>query len=227
VRLEIYYPKKDILMRKLLFIFCVSGLIHLSPAQTAHQVPVHSTGNILELSVSNTSSTVVSAATVQVKTAPSWVKFDSTNRVIRKLGGKNDTTVTFSFSIDKSAPMGEKDTLTFQITSGTNQTWTKNIALQVSAPATFELYHNYPNPFNPTTIIPYQLPNESKVTLLVYDILGRKIATLLYNETKTAGYYEQPFRASRCASGIYIYQLCYTDAKGHLARANKKMMLLK
>ncbi|MCL5030506.1 MAG: T9SS type A sorting domain-containing protein [Bacteroidetes bacterium] len=65
---------------------------------------------------------------------------------------------------------------------------------------------NYPNPFNPTTVIGYQLPVTGHVTLRVLDMLGREIVTLV-NEEKQAGKYEVKFDGGGLASGIYFYQL--------------------
>lgn len=70
----------------------------------------------------------------------------------------------------------------------------------------FELYQNYPNPFNPATTIKFSIPQTSRVTLRVFDILGEEVATLV-NEEKPAGIYEVEFNGSDLASGIYFYLL--------------------
>jgi hypothetical protein len=70
----------------------------------------------------------------------------------------------------------------------------------------YELKQNYPNPFNPSTIISYQLPQNSFVTLKIYNVLGNEVATLV-NEQQTAGNYNFNFKANNLASGIYIYKL--------------------
>ncbi|MFA7421964.1 MAG: T9SS type A sorting domain-containing protein, partial [Melioribacteraceae bacterium] len=62
---------------------------------------------------------------------------------------------------------------------------------------------NYPNPFNPTTTINYELPKDGMVTIKVYDIIGKEVATLV-NEQKSAGYYKVDFNASKLTSGVYI-----------------------
>ncbi|MEX2605312.1 MAG: T9SS type A sorting domain-containing protein [Gracilimonas sp.] len=65
---------------------------------------------------------------------------------------------------------------------------------------------NYPNPFNPTTNITFTLPNRSQVSLVVYDLLGREVATLV-NEILPAGKQTARFDASNLANGVYLYKL--------------------
>lgn len=88
-------------------------------------------------------------------------------------------------------------------------------------PTEFALSNNYPNPFNPTTTIKYDLPKESQVTLKIYDILGREVATLV-NGKQNAGFYQVRFDASRLASGVYVYRIMAGDFV-----QTKKMMLMK
>jgi hypothetical protein len=75
-----------------------------------------------------------------------------------------------------------------------------------SVPTSFALEHNYPNPFNPTTAIRYTLPQQTSVSLIVYDMLGRAIAVLA-NENKPSGTYTVQFDASHLSSGVYFYRL--------------------
>ena len=95
-------------------------------------------------------------------------------------------------------------------------------ALQAFTPKSFRLNQNFPNPFNPTTQIVFDLPQESKVTLEVFDISGHKVATLAKG-LKEAGRYHVVFDAHNLASGVYIYRLA-TD-KGFVQ--SKKMMLIR
>ncbi len=91
----------------------------------------------------------------------------------------------------------------------------------------FELEQNYPNPFNPTTSISYQLPKEGLVTLSVYDILGRKVETLV-NGIKNTGHYSVEFNGADLASGVYIYKLNIKPEDGSKGFTSvKKLMLLK
>ncbi len=107
-------------------------------------------------------------------------------------------------------------------------------------PKEFVLHQNFPNPFNPSTKIRYSIPSvtlrqaqsDILVTLIVYDILGNEIATLV-NEEKTAGVYEVEFNSSsinhQTSSGIYFYQLKVYPASGGAGSfvETKKMILLK
>jgi tetratricopeptide (TPR) repeat protein len=88
-------------------------------------------------------------------------------------------------------------------------------------PTSYSISQNYPNPFNPSTTIRYQITKPGLVTLKVYDILGREIATLV-NENKIEGSYNYLFNASKFASGVYIYQIRVNDYV-----SSKKMILLK
>lgn len=81
---------------------------------------------------------------------------------------------------------------------------------KVQLPSGFALHQNYPNPFNPRTIIPFDLTERGVVNLEIYDILGRKIETLI-NEEMAPGHYEIEFDASRLSSGKYIYRLYFGD----------------
>jgi ligand-binding sensor domain-containing protein len=73
-------------------------------------------------------------------------------------------------------------------------------------PKDYSLMQNYPNPFNPSTVISYRLPVNGHVTLKVYDILGKEIATLV-NVEKPAGSYSVNFNGSNLSSGVYIYRI--------------------
>ncbi len=86
----------------------------------------------------------------------------------------------------------------------------------------FELYSNYPNPFNPSTTIQYDLPRSARVEVQVYDVLGRMVATLVNNERQSAGAHSIRFNGSNLASGVYFFRLTADDYV-----ATRKMMLLK
>ncbi|CAN5451185.1 hypothetical protein BH10BAC5_BH10BAC5_15620 [soil metagenome] len=92
-------------------------------------------------------------------------------------------------------------------------------------PLSFELSQNYPNPFNPATNIKYALPVESKVSLKIYDMTGREIASLV-NSVQTAGYYVVQFNASNMASGMYFYNII-AEGSSQKFITTKKMVLVK
>lgn len=92
---------------------------------------------------------------------------------------------------------------------------------QVNIPAEYFLDQNYPNPFNPVTKISYEIPTAGKVTLTVFDVLGRKVANLV-NEEKSPGRYSVEFNAAGLASGVYFYRL-----ESLAYSKTKKMILLR
>ncbi|MHB8907235.1 MAG: T9SS type A sorting domain-containing protein, partial [Melioribacteraceae bacterium] len=98
-----------------------------------------------------------------------------------------------------------------------------DIPEQTSLPAQYYLSQNYPNPFNSSTVISYQLPVVGYVTLKVYDVLGREVATLV-NQVQNAGTHNSQFSAlhSQLTSGVYFYRI---SAGGFVE--TKKMILLK
>ena len=92
-------------------------------------------------------------------------------------------------------------------------------------PESFALQQNYPNPFNPATTIRYQMPVAGKVTLKVYDVLGRSVLTIENDRQRKAGYYESVADMSRFASGVYFYRLTIDGEQRF--QAVKKMLLVK
>ncbi len=88
-------------------------------------------------------------------------------------------------------------------------------------PLQFALSQNYPNPFNPSTVISYQLPVVSNVKLIIYDLLGREVATLV-NAVEEPGYKSVEWNAAAVASGVYFYRLKAGDFM-----QTKKLLLTK
>ncbi|MCP5064879.1 MAG: T9SS type A sorting domain-containing protein, partial [Ignavibacteriae bacterium] len=74
-------------------------------------------------------------------------------------------------------------------------------------PDEYYLSNNFPNPFNPSTKISFGLPEQSTVSLIIYDITGKVVEEFLRNEQLPAGSYSYYFEAKNLASGIYIYRL--------------------
>ena len=88
-------------------------------------------------------------------------------------------------------------------------------------PKAYNIEQNFPNPFNPSTTITYQIPNDGQVTIKVFDVLGREVKTLV-DEFKPANWYSVVFDASHLSSGMYFYSIHAGDYN-----AVKKMMLIK
>ncbi len=100
--------------------------------------------------------------------------------------------------------------------------WTVGVKDQVKNNVyTYDLAQNYPNPFNPTTNIVYNIEKAGMVTLKIYDMLGREVATLI-NEAQSAGSHTVQFNASKLASGVYMYKI-----NAGAFSSVKKMMLIK
>jgi hypothetical protein len=88
-------------------------------------------------------------------------------------------------------------------------------------PKVFALYQNYPNPFNPVTDIRYDIPKESSVKIVIYDLLGREVAVLV-NGIQKAGKYTAKWGSENMPSGVYIYKMTAGDYEKTM-----KMVLLK
>jgi hypothetical protein len=142
--------------------------------------------------------------------------------------GNTNSPKEYSF-IDKSPTGGRQLSYRLKQIDNDGSYEYSNIVEVEFVPTEFALYQNYPNPFNPTTTIKYSIPSVTLrqaqsdiiVTIIVYDVLGNEIATLV-NEEKPAGYYETEFNATGIASGMYIYRM----QAGTFVRI-KKMMILK
>lgn len=137
-------------------------------------------------------------------------------------GNSNSTNEYFFTDIPS---VGSSQTLKYrlkQMDTDGSFTYSKEIEITLNnIPKQYVLLQNYPNPFNPTTKIKYQLPESGKVTLKIYDVVGREIVTIL-NEQKEAGYYEVEWNANETSSGIYYYKIqagAFTEIK--------KMLLIK
>ncbi|MCZ2442358.1 MAG: T9SS type A sorting domain-containing protein, partial [Flavobacteriales bacterium] len=137
------------------------------------------------------------------------LNLDTTNTQLGKISG------------DKYLVKGASDYLTklndiLQSKFGINEEYKEQII-----PKEYSLHQNYPNPFNPITTIKYDLPTDGLVQLEIFDILGKRVTTLV-NEYKSAGSYEHQFDASNLASGVYIYKLQAGDFI-----ASRKMLLIR
>lgn len=121
--------------------------------------------------------------------------------------------------------IGNSTSAAHQLQAGFWQLYYQSVISDVTdkelLPAEFKLEQNFPNPFNPSTIIRFALPERTTVLLKIYDLLGEEVITLV-NEEKEAGWYNVNFNATGFASGFYIYRMQtgqYTSIK--------KMLMIK
>lgn len=123
--------------------------------------------------------------------------------------GNSNSAMSYSF-IDKNVKSGKYIYRLKQIDNDGAYSYSEEIVVEtghaMSLPTEYSLYQNYPNPFNPTTMISYQLPEDSRVMLKIYDMVGREVASLV-NEFREAGTYSVSFDASKLTAGLYIAKL--------------------
>jgi len=138
------------------------------------------------------------------------------------VNGSGTTSETRNYSfIERGLEIGKYSYRLKQIDFDGTYEYSSIVEVEVVTPAEYSLSQNYPNPFNPTTTIDYSIQWNGLVTLIVYDLLGTKVASLV-NENKEAGKYSVTFNASNIPSGIYFYTL----TSGNFT-STKKLILLK
>lgn len=191
-----------------------------------YDVPFGSKGNILQLEVVNAGHQAGSNLKVVATNIPEWIQLNQTSVLLKGLSPDQSQTVTFTFDATKEAIVGKEATLSFKIIERGKEIGSRNFSLRSEAPATFKLFHNYPNPFNPATTISYQLPEAMRVNILIYNILGQHIATLV-NENQKPGNYQFKWDASRQSSGMYLYRFQGTGESGKKYIDDQKMLLIK
>ncbi len=131
------------------------------------------------------------------------VVFDN---LLAGLGVEEGEQLSFVWTIEATSPDGRSFAEQRHLVTFERGTITNTPNEDADLPTEVALSQNYPNPFNPTTQINYAIPVESQVTLTVYDVLGRQVATLI-NGNVSAGNHTVNFDGSRLASGLYIYRL--------------------
>jgi len=129
---------------------------------------------------------------------------DETTETSATFSGENGKTYEF---ISRSTDyVGNAEELRSEADTRTEVQLSTSTEPSSGIPNQFVLEQNYPNPFNPTTTIQFGLPETGNVSLEVFDMTGRRVATLV-NESKTAGWHTVTFDASNLASGMYIYRI--------------------
>ncbi|MBK8552939.1 MAG: T9SS type A sorting domain-containing protein [Ignavibacteria bacterium] len=146
----------------------------------------------------------------------SWTK-------VANVTGNGTTTSPHSYSYtDKNLATGNYNYRLKQTDfNGNFEYFNLSNEVNVGIPTKYDLSQNYPNPFNPSTSIAYQIPFDGQVSLKIFDMSGKEVASLV-NEVKTAGYYTYNFNASNLSSGVYFYTISANNFT-----ATKKMMLMK
>ncbi|MGD0339744.1 MAG: FlgD immunoglobulin-like domain containing protein [Bacteroidota bacterium] len=176
-----------------------------------NEVPYNSRGNSLALTVENTATVAAKNVTVEIQNPSSWLKLESSKIMLKDILAKQSKDAEFLFSVERSAPIGKEQKIKVLIKTSDGQSWTKEIAFTISPPKEYHLYDNFPNPFNPTTKIAFELPVASKVKLVIYDALGREVRTLTDDEYP-AGYIELTWDGrneigTMVSSGVYFYRI--------------------
>ena len=115
-------------------------------------------------------------------------------------------------NIAGSGPWSDVSGFTFTLTG---------VEVEAGTPTEFSISQNFPNPFNPTTTIPFALPHTGRTTITLYNLLGRTVRTLINGELK-AGYHELRFDARSLPSAVYFY----TIQSGRFVQT-KKMVAMK
>lgn len=195
-------------------------------AAVVHQVPFASADNVIELEVANSTGVQVRQVRITPQEVPAWVEVAPAEHLIEELEAGTSVQVAFRFTLKREAPVGEPFTLAFNAAMPGQQVWTKQVGLEVAPPKQVALLGNYPNPFNPQTAIHYELPETSRVRLVIYDVQGREVARLVEG-AQAAGYHEAAWEAPGYASGLYLYRLEVEGERSGLTIKQGQMMLVK
>jgi hypothetical protein len=204
----------------------------LMRANEKHAIVPGTRGNSLTLEVANRMGHHLEALTAIVVSKPAWITITSQISVAPMLMPDSTAEITLQFNIAPELEAGKEDSITVQLLAGDRVVAYRTISFIVAVPQKYALSQNYPNPFNPTTHIRYELPEESRVQLIVYDILGREVIRLV-DEQKAAGYLEVQWDARTSAgttasSGVYFCRLDARPLNGGSAFSQvKKLMLLR
>lgn len=157
---------------------------------------------------------------LKVKNQKSYSDIKWENIGFVKGNGNSNSAKEYSF-IDDQISAGKYLYRLKQIDNDGKYEYSEEVEVDFGILKEFSLNQNYPNPFNPETKISYHLPTEGRVSLKIFDVLGKEVADLV-NEEKSSGAYKVNFDGSKFASGIYYYQL----KTGNFIDT-KKMILMK
>jgi hypothetical protein len=192
-------------------------------AQTIHQIPADSKGNQLVLTVEG-KNVAGTSTVVEVIRRPSAMTFPSA--VLQYVASGSPDEVKFAFDVTRMAKIGKVDTILLSVRNGSRDLLaTKEVLIQYAGPSNYRLEQNFPNPFNPSTTIQFQLPEASTVRIVVFDLLGRESAVVL-DEERPAGFHDVVFEARSLASGAYFCRMIAEGIVGKGSHSETKRMLL-
>lgn len=218
-------------MKKIIIVWLMGFAIpyaQLKQELRVYEVVPGTTGNQIILWLANNTA-LQNLENVELKLLKSSANLDFPIKEVNvgRISKEEEKEVSISFNVNHNTGVIKRDTIVFQISGKEGIKMIKEFVLEYMQPIEYRLENNYPNPFNPATTLRYTLPDESSVSLRIYNILGEVVSSLV-NEVQLAGYYEINFNAAGYATGVYIYtlQAKSTDGKKEY-NSVKKMMLIK
>jgi hypothetical protein len=220
-------------MKKVILLVLFGGLwlplrAQISAPQQAsvYLVGIDSKDNRIILSVANASlTTAIDSLRVRLERHPAAVSVSQPLKIVHNILPGKESDCEFMFSIDRTAKPNAQDTLDFTVSDGRTIMGWETIVIKYKGPGEYLLEQNFPNPFNPATKIYYQLPFPSRVTLKLYDILGREVKSL-FDGSQDAGYQESTFDGTNSSTGVYFLRMVAESTAGPKTRyVNVKKML--
>jgi len=143
-------------------------------------------------------------------------------RPIGFITGHGTTTISHQYSFtDRNITVGKYYYRLKQVDFQGSFKYSEVIQVVINPPKKFSLGQNFPNPFNPATVIPFDLPEKTNIKLTLYNLLGEKVEVIAVGEYN-AGYHEVSFKATNLGAGLYFYKLEAADFV-----AVKKLVILK
>ncbi|TLY31300.1 MAG: T9SS type A sorting domain-containing protein [Ignavibacteria bacterium] len=183
-------------------------------------------GDSLTINVAGTNTTFAAGVSV--------VSFSGSGIEVLATRVTTTTTADVDIRIDRFAPAGYRDVF---VTTGPEEAAILSafnvlvnplgVAETGRIPTHYSLLQSYPNPFNPSTVIQFDLPKSSRTTLKIYDVLGREIATLLNDEPYAPGTYRIVYQGGSLASGVYFYSLKAVASGSEVFEEMRKMIFMK
>ncbi len=207
--------RSRLVLGAILVVFAVS--VQAQPTaegeDTAHRIPFGSSGNTLELIIANAAETTAETVTAVVVETPPWVTFAMRNVSLGDVAPGAEITAAFQFDLSEAAPVEEAGAVRVEIRDADGALLSERVVpVEAAAPAAFRLVGAYPNPFRERMTIAYELPREAEVTLVLYDVLGRRVAES--RERREPGRHGEVVTGLEFASGVYLWQVAVNYGDG-------------